>query len=381
MRRQKIKLCFVSLNSYHYLLEKNPTYAGGAEVQQVELAKELKKRGYEISFITYGKNKNDAKHVDGIKIVPAYSLQDVNKISFVKKMMCIWNKMKKINADVYIYQAGTPGIVTLFGFFNNKKIINLLASDADVTGEVIIKEGSVGQWIGTLSNWFDIKFSDIVISQNTFQKSRLKNKFKVDSYLIKNAFNLTNFCNGYKKDEYVLWVGMIRDVKQPSIFLEIAKSLPNYKFVMIGGIAESKELFEKIKNDADKIPNLDFKGFVPHNKIFDYYKKASLLVNTSKTEGFPNIFIESWVHNLPVVSLNVDPDKIITKNKLGYCSKSFKHMIKDITSLLENKKLRQMMAENGRKYIKNNHDVEKIAGKYEDLCASLLKNKRTTENA
>jgi hypothetical protein len=48
-----VKICFVSLNSISLLSKSSVEYMGGAEFQQVTLAKELLNRGHEIIFLTY----------------------------------------------------------------------------------------------------------------------------------------------------------------------------------------------------------------------------------------------------------------------------------------------------------------------------------------
>jgi len=372
LENRKLKICFVSLSSYPLLTETHLEYIGGAELQQVVLAKELKRRGYEISFITYGKNSDEIKKVNGIEIVPAYDRNEIKNLSFLRKTLCIWKKMKEVNADIYFYRAGSPGISSIFGKLQQKIIINLIASDSQVTGEIIIKKSVIAGFLVKISNWLDIKLSAIVVSQNNFQKTKLKNRFKVNSIIIRNALIIPPKINN-DKPVYILWVGTIRSVKQPSLFLKIARHFPAYNFLMIGGKSESVELFRKVNKDANKIQNLNFKGFVSHNKIFNYYKKAILLVNTSKTEGFPNVFLEAWAHSIPVVSLNVDPDGIISKYKLGYHSKTFDQLIDNIMALLQNKKLRQMMAENGRKYVEENHDIKRVADRYEEMIENILR--------
>jgi glycosyltransferase involved in cell wall biosynthesis len=105
----------------------------------------------------------------------------------------------------------------------------------------------------------------------------------------------------------------------------------------------------------------------------EYYIQSSVFVNTSVVEGFPNTFLEAWTHCVPVVSLMIDPDEIICENKLGFHSKTFQQMIVDIECLLQNDGLRNEMALNGRKYIRESHDVKKITDQFINLLASLEK--------
>jgi hypothetical protein len=46
-------ICFVSLNAYPLLSNKNIEYIGGAEVDQFLLANELPKSSFDVTFITY----------------------------------------------------------------------------------------------------------------------------------------------------------------------------------------------------------------------------------------------------------------------------------------------------------------------------------------
>ena len=197
--------------------------------------------------------------------------------------------------------------------------------------------------------------------------------FKVNSIIIKNGIDVPVQTKKEEKENSLLWVGTFKDVKQPDLLLKIAKILPKYNFIMIGGEGKNPELFNNIKNEANKISNLQIIGFVPHNEVVNYYKKAVLLINTSKVEGFPNVFLEAWINSIPIISLNVDPDGIITKFKLGYHSKQFDNMIENIKVLMENRSLREEMGNNGRKYIENYHNIKNVVNKYENVINNLLK--------
>ena len=55
----KRKICFVAPQAYPILSNTNHNSAGGAEVQQVLLARELIKQGFEVSFVVgdYGQER------------------------------------------------------------------------------------------------------------------------------------------------------------------------------------------------------------------------------------------------------------------------------------------------------------------------------------
>ena len=372
--KNKIKICFVSLNSYPLLKKFDLGYAGGAEIQQVAISKKLAEKGYNIIFITYGTGNSIETESCGIKILQTYSRSHAKDINLFKKIYYLYLKMQAADADIYYYHAGSPGIVTIIAKLLRKKIVYHIASDALIIEKNIIKKNLIENILGKIGNWIDIKLSNAIISQNNFQKLLLKKKFGKESILIKNVVDLPPIDNNKTNKENILWIGTIRSVKQPEIFLKITEQFPNNRFIMIGGMGESIELFEKIKNKSKTIKNLEFKGFIPHDKIYTHYTEAILMINTSEIEGFPNIFLEAWMYSIPILSLNVDPDGIIAKYKMGYCSYSIDQLIIDLRYLLDNRKLIKTMGQNGRRYIEENHDIKKIILQYEQLFSNMIKN-------
>ena len=88
-------------------------------------------------------------------------------------------------------------------------------------------------------------------------------------------------------------------------------------------------------------------------------------------EGFPNTFLEAWINRIPVISLNIDPDELICNEKLGFHSKSFEQLIINLNTLLQDDTLRNEMGMNAKRYVEQNHDVKKIADKFEKLINSF----------
>jgi len=368
MRR---KICFVSLGSLPLLTSnENLQYAGGAELKQVLIARELVKRKYIISFIVYNeKNDEQTKNLDDIILVKSFSPSQ--NITFFKKVRMLWKSLKEADSDIYIQATYPPGIVALYCFFNRKKYIKWLSSDKSVNLQDVTQRTTL---ITKISLYFDIKLAHLIIVQNEYQKEIIERRFRKKCVLIKNPITIldNSFDFEEKKENNLLWVGTIRSLKQPDLFLEIAKILPQFKFIMIGGATNSElDLYNKIQKNSRTISNLSFLGFIPHNKIQKYYFQSSILVNTSIVEGFPNTFLEAWNNSIPVISLNIDPDEIICKNKLGLHSTTFKQMIFDIEFLLNNDKLRYELAMNARKYLKENHDLKKITNQFINILTSF----------
>ncbi|MFM8752640.1 MAG: glycosyltransferase family 4 protein, partial [Actinomycetota bacterium] len=102
---------------------------------------------------------------------------------------------------------------------------------------------------------------------------------------------------GFGTDEtLVVWLGRFTQVKRPDRVVEIAKKVPEIRFVMAGG----GELFYEIKDSAPK--NITFVGYQDKN---DMWSIADIALCTSDSEGMPLALIEAQMAGVPVVSTNV----------------------------------------------------------------------------
>ncbi|MCK4454548.1 glycosyltransferase family 4 protein [Candidatus Parcubacteria bacterium] len=358
------KICFLSLGSYPLLSSSEELkYTGGAEMIQVLIGKELAKSGFRISFVTYHDKGEKKETLDEITIIKSCGVSQ--RLSVFKKVKILWRCLKKADSDVYIHSSGSPGIAPLYCFIHRKKYFYWLSSDRHILLKCIGKKTSL---LTKIALYIDIKLADRVIVQNNFQKNIIEKKFKKKCVLIKNPITIANKISNIKKNfdnnKIILWVGTIRDIKQPKLFLKLVKALPQYKFTMIGGKdTRDPELYDQIERESKNSPNLEFLGFVPYHMIQKCYENAAFFVNVSKMEGFPNTFLEAWLNCKPVVSLNVDPDEIICKNKLGFHSRTFEQMVENVKLLLKDEKLREEMGMNGRRYVEREHDIKKIVKK------------------
>jgi glycosyltransferase involved in cell wall biosynthesis len=103
-----------------------------------------------------------------------------------------------------------------------------------------------------------------------------------------------------------------------------------------------------------------------------HYRKAALLVSTSNSEGFPNVFLQSWQFGTPTVSLNIDPDGVIEHYELGKLSGTFGKLVEDVETLLKMSDLRKRLGKNAIGYAAENHAQDVVVGQYIDLFDDLL---------
>ena len=366
---EKLKICFISLGAYSMLSGTNEALIGGAELQQVLLAKELVKANADVTFVVFDHHQKSPSPeiINGIRIIKSYPVDTPSGIRF-SKLYFVWKALDQANADIYFLRWGLAGITSFYSFFKNKKFIYSVASDSAIDRKL-----ANPKFYNYYLNKLDIKRADVVIAQTIRQQEVLMRKIRRESILIKSMHILPDGKPQKNAPSTILWVSTIRRIKQPELFLKLAKELPVYRFQMVGPPTwDSPEYSKEIQRLASEIPNLEFIGFVPYYEINLYFDRASIFVNTSSFEGFPNTFLQAWARYTPVISLNVDPDGTICKYKLGFHSKRFEQMVEDVKLLLNDERLREEMGMNGRKYVEREHDVKHIRQKYAKVFRGLL---------
>ena len=75
------KICFVSLSAYPLLVGENMGFLGGAEMRLVRLAREVKRQGFEVSFITYGNGGEPVEYADNIRVIERSESRKSSNIS------------------------------------------------------------------------------------------------------------------------------------------------------------------------------------------------------------------------------------------------------------------------------------------------------------
>ncbi len=372
---KKRQICFVCRDIYPVLSGKDLSTAGGAEVQQMLLAKGLRDCGYSVTFLTGDFGQPDFEEIDGIGIVKfPFRFRENFGLGVIKFIA----QLRKIRPEIIILQVHHHFLfmLVLYKMLSGCKLVKKMAIDSECTKKGMLDVGHPYVSFLNVLYLISLKFVDRIVFQTLYQEKTACDELKLSGCVIRNPAHFRNsgdlsIASEEARNIDVLWVGTCSPRKQPQVFLEIARSLPEINFTMIISPAKDLDFNREIASRAKAIPNVNYLGFVPYKDIFVYFKRAKVLANTSRLEGFPNIFLQAWQSATPIVSLTIDPDGIIRQHKLGRVSGGIIQMKKDILELLSDRSLREELGKNAQRYLIEFHSPDVIFKKTIDLIESL----------
>jgi glycosyltransferase involved in cell wall biosynthesis len=368
----------VGLDNYPVL---NPEcggeHFGGESVQQTLLARAFVDLGYEVSMVVKDHGQMQGEYQQGIRVWKTFTESEgLPAIRFIyPRFTRIWQALKMADADIY-YQSCAGSLTGYVAWFCRKygrKFIFRLAHDSDcIPGEQLIKHRR-----DRLIYEYGLRNADLISAQGVNQVELLQQHYKLESVPVNMAVELPDddAVNQARKDVDVLWVNNLRAFKRPELLLELARKLPEYRFVMIGGeVRGYEQLYRDISRQADEVENVEYLGAVPYHEVNSYFFRAKLFLNTSDQEGFPNSFLQAWVRRIPVVSF-FDPDGLIASQNLGDVPTDLGGMEVSVRNLLQNAGLRSSAADRSREYVLANYAPAAVARVYEDLLSGDGKSK------
>ena len=364
-------ICFVGLDSYPVLNPlKGNEYFGGESVQLTLLAKAFSAIGYEVTMLCldYGQPENEV--IDGVRVLKTYHNSDgLPGVRFIyPRMTSVVSALRQADADIYFQScAGAlTGIVAGFCKHNHKKFIFRLAHDSDcIPGEQIIR-----LWRDRKIYEYGLQRADLISAQGVKQVALLKQHYQLNSIPVNMTVQLPDEVVQSEKNIDILWVNNYRDFKRPELVPDLARLLPEFNIVMIGGpVPGNEELFEDVKKQADDVDNLSVMGAISYQDVNAFFERSKIFVNTSDWEGFPNSFLQAWIRGVPVVSF-FDPDDLIVNMNMGAVPDGLEDMARKIREILEDDVMRKDIADQSRKYVLDNYSPVAVAHRYENLIYS-----------
>lgn len=329
---------------------------GGFSVQMYLWSKTFYNNGWDVFTFT-SKQKQIDQLADYV-LIKEYNTNILT--AFLYFVFSFW-VLIKVRPDIVITRGGKNRnlyFISICCKILKIEQVHFMGSDKDLTNEYDSFSDKMNKSLFRKG----LALVNNVIAQNEFQCAELNNKLhKKKILLIPNIWgDIALGCNDQNElihsDNYILWIGNIKHLKQPLMVLDIAKRLPNYHFIMIGGNQDSF-LYEKCIEKSSEINNLDFLGGKNFFDSNDYFKKAKVFICTSEYEGFPNTFLQSWFYNIPVFS-TVDPSNVIKKYGLGGNCNSVDDFVNDLENLMTNECKYKDMQANIKEYFMKAHNAQ-----------------------
>lgn len=135
----------------------------------------------------------------------------------------------------------------------------------------------------------------------------------------------------------VVWLARVTAVKAPQRVAEIARKIPEARFVLAGG----GDLLDEMQKNCPS--NLSIVGWQPASRMWAI---ADLAISTSENEGMPVALIEAQLAGLPVVAVDVGSvGEVISDGETGFVFNSFgPEFIEKVRELVLSRKSREKIS-------------------------------------
>lgn len=332
---------------------------GGAQLQAQFIVDQLVLTGkYDIYYL--------ARHVApdfkpiGYSVFKIKDMGRLSNNSFLMDAIPLYRALKQINPDV-IYQRGLKGhtaICALFSKLNAKKMVFHIAHDYDVCPTKYLSKSLLSK-LDKIAATFSLRYVSHIVAQSGSQKELLLKNLGLDASLVfPNMVMLPKETKSQSStNTKITWVANFKEVKQPEVFVELVerfKDREDVEFVMIGRDG-GKEHYGWLHDRMKKLHNLRYLGELSIDEVNRELSTTDIFVNTSKAEGYPNTFLQAWIRRVPVVSLNVDVEKLLERRILGRLAGSFDGLVNAINELIDSPALRQAIGDKAEQYVLANN--------------------------
>ena len=380
------------------------TQFGGILFLCVDIARELSKKGHQISIYTtdldFANNANTfSKNLPRIEKINQFYIKRSHvwiafKLFFFNPSMFF--QMREDNLDI-IHSIGIRSFQSFIAaLIARQKNIPFVISDQGglTTHPDIIMGKFINKLIYRLQSpiiKFIINQATKIIVANEYEKNIFLEFTREDKIsIVKNGINLEDFNKpivDFRKkysisEEYILFVGRFHTVKGVDVLIKAVNEirdflkLKNMKCVIMGvDFGYEQEMFNLIKKH-----NLENQIIVikkpPREYLIAAYEQSQMLVLPSRWELSPLTPLEGFAFKKPVISTNCHgiPHTIQNgQNCILTEMGDFKKIAESIEYLINNENERKEMGEEGYNQVKNECNSANMVNRIEEIYQKLIK--------
>ncbi len=353
---------------------------GGAELQSYYLASEFARRGWRVTFLAYDRG------------APVIDLPDNGvKLLLVKESSSVLiNAFRTLRALFSVRSSVTY-------YRNVSHVLFLVRVAAKFTGgryawaamhdertgrhaaSTVLRKGlesrsglrrALGNLSAHIQDWLflaGVRGAHWAFVQNRRQQGLVLSEMGRPADIVYNAHPIAG--GAKEREPIIAFVAVFKDFKRPELFCQLASRFAGsgYRFVIVGeNFPDAEQRQELAALMAES--GVEYLGPRSPDEVGELLSRARLLANTSTAEGFPNTFIQAWMRGVPVVSLVVDPDEIISRHGLGTaCDGSAEALASAVEKFMDNQELWEEHSRRCRAFAVENCNVERTVERLEKV--------------
>lgn len=222
------------------------------------------------------------------------------------------------------------------------------------------------------------RFTRMVVATHYMRDELLRNGFlpeKIETHAPVPALATSTGKSSFDERNRIVYAGQIVRGKGVDVLLQSLALVSTPFECVILGDGNHRAHCERLSRKLGLSDRVHFSGFVPQEKIADYYRDASLAVMSSVwPEPFGAVGLEAMRHGLPVVAFDAGGIREwlvdgVTGYLVPWMDRSRYAACVDI--LLKNKALAGEMGEHGRQWADQRFNFESYVRGLEDMFARV----------
>jgi len=354
----------VSMEIYPNLVPGIAEEAGGAGFQLLEIARVLRERGYDVSFVVGDYGQPFHERIEGFDVFRANRVAyDRSVIRGFKNLWRLFKAMRAARSQQYVLRSTRylSFFVMFFARLLGAKYTFMVANLPHCTREEL--EGL--PWVFRKLYLMSLKSADRITVQSREQQVLFEESFGIRPHIVHNGIIVSDWDGPPSQVPFdICWVASFKIQKRADVLVEMAKSLPDRKFLVAGGPGPDRSYSEDLMNQLRALPNVVYRGFVKPDEVGAIYRQARAFLNTSDWEGFPNGFLYAWSCGLPVCALKINPDGAVTDNDLGLVVDDVADLAGRMEQLLGDPAAYEAMAGRCYRYVQANHSLDRTVDEF-----------------
>lgn len=346
---------------------------GGAELQLLLLAKELKQR-YQVQpiFIFVGLEKR--------ALLPLLAEQNIKyyNINKSKSGFHVMFNVFRITSVMLVHKIN--GVIA---FLDEPSMLTSLASSLVPSSRFHIWGIRSSKISFRMNRWYryalgksDYLISNSLQGKKNFETFASSNKIKVNVQIINNGVHIPKVLSVNSKEHLnILMIANVRSPKRYDIVLELINLLAKHMDMNVTFHLVGAGTIELLNNVTQEIRPSYVQAHGRVDRVESFLETANLGLLLTDHEGQPNAILEYMAYGLPIIASDLPEIRaVMPSESFDYLvsNDNIKELIDKLSQLVLNPKIRQTLGHNNLKHCIDHYDAKLMVASYWELIAKRI---------